>query len=98
MRRIASTSRRGSSATALAVLLIAASSGCRVDMQDQPRYEPNSPSHFFPDGTSVRPLVPGVVARDTLVDDPTLEQGEAGGKPIAHIPLPLDQALVTRGR
>lgn len=41
--------------------------GCRMDMQDQPRYEYYEPGDrkFFPDGASSRPLVEGTVPRQT---------------------------------
>lgn len=38
-------------------------SGCRQDMQDQPRYEAYEPSKSFGDGLSSRPYVEGTVAR-----------------------------------
>ncbi|HZG53918.1 MAG TPA: cytochrome c, partial [Pyrinomonadaceae bacterium] len=38
-------------------------SGCRQDMQDQPRYEVYEPSRSFSDGQSSRPYVEGTVAR-----------------------------------
>ncbi|HEX8455760.1 MAG TPA: cytochrome c [Pyrinomonadaceae bacterium] len=38
-------------------------SGCRQDMQDQPRYEVYEPSKSFSDGLSSRPYVEGTVAR-----------------------------------
>ena len=41
------------------------STGCRMDMQDQPRYEYYEPGDkkFFPDGASSRPTVEGTVPR-----------------------------------
>src|SRR5215212_5100974 len=41
--------------------------GCRMDMQDQPRYEYYEPGDkkFFPDGASSRPTVEGTVPRQT---------------------------------
>lgn len=82
-----------------AFLLVAlGASACRQDMHDQPRYEPNSPSRFFPDGTSVRPLVEGVVARGTLLDDSALTTGEVDGKPVATNPLDVDRGLLERGQ
>jgi mono/diheme cytochrome c family protein len=41
--------------------------GCRIDMQDQPRYEyyEAGDRKFFPDGASSRPLVEGTVPRQT---------------------------------
>jgi len=38
-------------------------SGCRQDMQDQPRYEAYEPSKSFSDGQASRPYVEGTVAR-----------------------------------
>lgn len=73
-------------------------SACRQDMQDQPRYEPNAPSAFFPDGTSVRPLVEGVVARGAVLDDPGRTDGKISGAFVAGNPLPVDFSLLDRGR
>src|SRR4051812_17052810 len=41
--------------------------GCRIDMQDQPRYEYYEPGDkkFFPDGASSRATVEGTVPRQT---------------------------------
>ena len=56
-------------ASPLTLMLVAAfcllSAGCRMDMQDQPRYEPYEPGDrkFFPDGAASRPLVEGTVPR-----------------------------------
>jgi mono/diheme cytochrome c family protein len=45
-------------------LLLLATTGCRKeDMADQARQDTMDESHFFPDGQSARPLVPGTVAR-----------------------------------
>lgn len=73
-------------------------SGCRQDMHDQPRYEPNSPSRFFPDGTSVRPLVEGVVPRGAILGDSALTEGKSDGEPVDTNPLAVDLALLERGR
>jgi len=43
--------------------MIVATSGCRSEMYDQPRYEPLERSEFFEDGASSRPLVTGTVPR-----------------------------------
>jgi mono/diheme cytochrome c family protein len=95
MTSLAGWCRGRTVAAALAGLFVL---GCRHDMQDQPRYEPNSPSQFFPDGTSVRPLVEGVVARGSLVESPAIEDGTVDGKPIAQIPVAVDLPLLRRGR
>jgi mono/diheme cytochrome c family protein len=59
-------------------------SGCRQDMQDQPRYEVYEPSKQFKDGLSSRPLVEGTVPRGFLRADTQLYTGkmsrtQAGG-------------------
>ena len=72
--------------------------GCRQDMHDQPRFEPNSPSDFFANGTSVRPLEPGVVARDAVLGRPDYTDGEVDGAWVLTNPLPVDAALLERGQ
>lgn len=64
----------------LALLLSAVGvlfSGCRMDMQDQPRYEVYEPSKSFSDGQSSRPLVEGTIARGQLRDNALLYTGQA---------------------
>lgn len=48
------------------VISIAAVSGCRYDMQDQPRYRAYSESEFFSDNKAMRDLPEGTVARGNL--------------------------------
>ncbi len=71
---------------------------CRQDMHDQPRYEPNSPSAFFANGTSVQPLVEGVVPRSAVLGDPVLQTGKLDGEPSSDNPLDVDLELLRRGR
>ena len=52
-----------------AMLLVAAASGCRYDMQDQPKYIALRESTFFKDGVSARPLEKGTIPRGYLRDD-----------------------------
>jgi cytochrome c553 len=51
-------------------------SGCRQDMQDQPRYEPYEASSFFRDGLSSRRPVEGTVPRGYLRADRQLYTGK----------------------
>ena len=61
--------------------------GCdRLDMYDQPRYEPLEASDFFDDGLSARPNVEGTIARGQLREDQTLYTGRVGVKLVARIP------------
>jgi mono/diheme cytochrome c family protein len=62
-------------------LLVAAycltfSAACRMDMQDQPRYEAYEASKFFKDGMASRPLVEGTVPRGYLRADTQLYTGK----------------------
>jgi mono/diheme cytochrome c family protein len=57
-------------------------SGCRMDMQDQPRYEAYEKSNFFKDGLASRTSPQGTVARGMLREDIALYTGKrerAGG-------------------
>lgn len=83
----------------LAVLATAQlGSGCRRDMQDQPKYKGFRPSAFFADGRSVRPLVPGTVARGHLNDDALLYTGKIGENFSPEFPFPVTRAVLERGQ
>src|SRR5947199_3949252 len=92
--------RRWSPVAAGLVLL----AGCRHEMYDQPRYEPQEASDFFADGKADRPLLPGVVPRLDPRDEPRDEQydrlqvGVVDGKPVEDMPFPVDRAVLERGR
>ncbi len=53
--------------------------GCRMDMQDQPKYRGYRGTDFFKDGASVRPKVAGTVARGLLREDKALYTGKKEG-------------------
>lgn len=71
-------------------------SGCdmalRQDMADQPKNRPQSPSVFFSDGRSERPLVENTVAHGAVDDDVYHV-----AKDYAGYPLPVDEKLLVRG-
>jgi mono/diheme cytochrome c family protein len=67
-------------------------------MHDTPRYEALEKSDFFADQRSARPLVEGTVARGHLDDDEVLYTGKSGAAFAARLPLPVDMALLQRGR
>jgi mono/diheme cytochrome c family protein len=67
-------------------------------MHDAPRYEALEKSEFFGDARSARPLPEGTVARGHLDDDEALHTGKSGGALAARLPVPLDAALLQRGR
>jgi mono/diheme cytochrome c family protein len=70
-------------------------SGCErlhQDMGSQPKNRPLSPSDFFGDGRSERPLVENTVARGALADDAL-----ATPKDSNEFPVPLSAELLQRG-
>ncbi|MDT5296115.1 MAG: hypothetical protein QOJ76_2995 [Acidobacteriota bacterium] len=70
-RRARRSARTGRFAGCLLLVVFCLPSfGCRIDMQDQPRYEyyEAGDRKFFPDGASSRPLVEGTVPRQTKGD------------------------------
>jgi mono/diheme cytochrome c family protein len=68
-------------------------------MFNQPKYKAQAASHFFYDGKTMRPPVPGTIARGHLHEDLKLVTGmDADGKtPLAQSPVPTDDALLARG-
>jgi hypothetical protein len=87
------TSRSLSIACAAACLLLSA--GCQYlhqDMANQPKYKPLSPSEFFADGRSERPLTENTVAHGALANDELFVPKDSGA-----FPLPVDWNLLERG-
>lgn len=88
--RISASLLLGAALSALAL------SGCdmalRQDMADQPKNRPLSPSEFFADGRSERPLVENTVPRGSLENDVYNVS-----KDYAGFPLPVDEKLLRRG-
>jgi hypothetical protein len=68
--------------------------GCSLkqDMALQPKNRPLSPSDFFADGRSERPLLENTVARGSLAEDELLVSKESNS-----FPLPVTQELLERG-
>jgi mono/diheme cytochrome c family protein len=90
-------------------LLAAALCACRQDMHDQPKKKPQAASVFFSDGKAARNLVPGTIPHDTsddlhgndsrwLAEDAYFYTGKVDGKPVEAFPMPIDAALLERGR
>ena len=88
--------RQISAAAALA--LIAWLTGCRLDMQVQPKQNPLSRSDFFTDQRSERPPVEGTVARGQLHEDTYFYTGKAGNNPGDYMPFPVTKEVLDRGR
>jgi hypothetical protein len=84
----------------IAILAVPAAmlTGCRQDMQDQPKFIPLRPSSFFADGRSERPLVEGTVARGHLDENTAFYTGKTDDKPVETMPVPVTRDLLNRGQ
>jgi hypothetical protein len=89
--------KRAAQPLLLAALALAVAA-CRQDMHDQAKYQPYEASTFFADGRASRPAVPGTVARGRLDLDEHFHGGRVDGEFAAEFPLPIDRALLERGR
>jgi len=88
----------GGSRIAAAAALLVCLSGCRLDMHEQPRYNPLAKTDFFGDGRSARPVVPGTVARGHLRLDEHLYTGKVNGQLATSFPFPITRQDLERGR
>ncbi len=78
-----------------AITVLFSSEGCRYlkqDMANQPKNRPLSPSDFFDDGRSERPLVENTVARGSIADDDLFVPKDSN-----NFPLPVNRELLERG-
>jgi mono/diheme cytochrome c family protein len=82
----------------LALTALLFTSGCRQDMQDQPRYKPLAATNFFGDGRSARPAIDDTVARGQLHIDSARFTGKVNGKDIDFMPIQITKADVERGQ
>ena len=80
------------------LILLALFSGCRLDMQVQPKQNPLSRSDFFTDQRSERPPVEGTVARGQLHEDTYFYTGKAGSTFGDYMPFPVTKEVLERGR
>lgn len=98
-----------SSTILLAAVVLA--SGCRGTRSDEPpvhlnlnmdyqeRYDPQEANPFFADNRSMRPPVPGTIARGTLREDTEFYEGRTeGGAYIEQVPVPTTRELLVRGQ
>ncbi len=78
-----------------AAVLVVLTGGCQIrqDMADQPKNRPLSPSPFFDDGRSERPLLENTVARGSIADDELFVPKESN-----TFPLQLTPELLKRGQ
>ena len=82
----------------LALLAVIGTTGCRLDMHVQPRYNPLAKSDFFPDQRAARPPVEGTVARGDERADSYFYTGKIGNNPSDYMPFPVTREVLARGR
>ena len=82
----------------LVLIAVMASVGCRLDMHEQPRYNPLAKSDFFPDQRSSRPRVEGTVARGDERTDTYFYTGKIGNNDGDFMPFPVTREVLDRGR
>jgi hypothetical protein len=86
------SSRRLAAVCGAACVLLVAGCSLKQDMAEQPYNRPLSPSDFFTDGRSERPLVENTVARGSVTDEALFVSKESN-----NFPLPVNQELLERG-
>lgn len=106
------TARRRRVLCALALTSVVVTSGCargctssrppihiNPSMYNQPKVLPQTASTFFYDGASMRQPVPGTIPIGGLKEDTAFFTGKgADGQFVAASPVPVNEALVERGR
>ena len=80
------------------LVLPALLAGCRQDMQDQPKYDPDQASSFFQDGRANRPLVPGTVVHGSFHENAAYYEGKENGQPVPVPPVKVTPELLARGQ
>ena len=93
--------RRGIAFAGLAVAIFAA--GCRQDMQDQPKMDPQRGTEFFADHRGARPQVLDTVARGQLHEDSYFYTGVVQGpngyrQELDEMPFPVTMDVLERGQ
>jgi len=78
-----------------AIVLSGCDEAIRQDMANQPKNRPESPSDFFADGRSARPLIENTVARGSIDNDVYNVPKDFAGFPPA---VKLDAKLLHRGQ
>ena len=80
-------------AASACALALAACNPIRQDMANQPKNRPLSPSDFFTDGRSERPLLANTVAHGSIADDELVVAKDSN-----TFPLPVNEELLLRGK
>ncbi len=100
--------KRGGTVLVFAAFLLASCRGTthehtpihpNLNMDYQERFDPQEANPFFADGRSMRPPVPGTVARGFLREDTRFHEGRnADGIYVEAMPIPLTIELLEHGQ
>ena len=92
--------KRPSKRFLVALLALApVAAACRMDMHDQPKYQPYEKSTFFPDQRAARPVIDGTVARGHLNEDRWFYEGRGpANETVAELPSPVTAEALTAQR
>ena len=90
--------RAGAASLLGSVSLLLLFSGCRQDMQNQPKFFPQRGTTFYASGRSVRPQVEHTVARNQMDENTYFYTGIEDGKEGDGLPIPLNAATLERGQ
>ncbi len=81
-----------------ALALFAFSTGCRQDMQNEPKMIPQRGTTFFASGRSVRPQVAGTVARNQQDEEDYFHTGLIDNQVQDKLPFPVTMTVLRRGQ
>jgi len=92
--------KRPSKRFLVALLALApVAAACRMDMHDQPKYQPFEKSTFFQDQRAARPVIDGTVARGHLNEDRWFYEGRgSANETVAELPSPVTAETLRHGR
>lgn len=96
-------SKYGKITVALCIAAMTVVSGCRQDMQNQPKLIPQRGSEMFADGRGARPQVVNTVARGQLHEDSYFYTGVVQGangyrEELDLMPFPVTMTVLKRGQ
>lgn len=85
-------------AGAIGVVSLLALTGCKWNMEEQPKMLPDQPTPYFPQEPADRLPVPHTVQAGSFNDDPAFNTGMVNGALVTAFPVAVTPALVARGQ
>jgi mono/diheme cytochrome c family protein len=80
------------------IVALGATTACRQDMHNQPKYKPLAATTFFGDGRASRPVIEDTVARGHMRLDDARYTGKVNGADVDAFPFPITRADIRRGQ